>query len=283
MKLKLFWLLPLALVLGLASCSEDDDNDQPGPTIVDPRNADALTAVLGIDNSTRVNGSLPAADMGNPDQPTADNNQPSALITSGNTLYLPFTYDTKGKVENFAGVYLQVDGASSYFNVSISGQSSGIMVIPIDIPSNVDTGNFSLSYALYDINGLVSNYLQTLVRIDTNQRCPAFAAGNDGLTIKSVELGSSPGTVTIDYDTYSVPDRVDVFYDGVWQAGTGDPLAPGEIPPASECYDGTNGYVGERGTFEFEYDGTGSGRLDVYMSGCLGGGTAWILDVSCPE
>ncbi|MGB0165318.1 MAG: hypothetical protein ACPF8V_00555 [Luteibaculum sp.] len=290
MKSKVQVVLVLALMaftaIGTTSCKKRRGGGGGGtPDVVDPSNADDLSQVVVIPGSNRVSGQPPAPSDNNPDQPIVSNSQSSASSTADNTLYLPFNFETRGTGAGYAGCYVQIDGASDYFDIPDGDgtQTDGLIVIPFPIPSNVGTGNFCVNYCIYDNAGLVSNILSTCVTIEEPVNCPASASGSDGLTIFTVNLGSDPGNVSVTYDTYSVEDRVDVFYDGTWIGGTGSSLSPGEFPPVSNCGDGQDGYVGESNTINFQYNGSGSGRLDVYMSGCIGGSTAWDVNVSCPQ
>ncbi|MCF6307501.1 MAG: hypothetical protein L3J09_06055 [Flavobacteriaceae bacterium] len=78
--------------------------------------------------------------------------------------------------------------------------------------------------------------------------------GSDGLTIFTCDLGQTSGNVTINYDTYSIPDRIDLFYNGAWIDGTGSALGQNQFPPVMDC-SGTivDGYVGETCSFNFNY------------------------------
>ncbi len=185
-----------------------------------------------------------------------------------------------------------MNGASTYFDIPDDGSNSatsGQIVIPVNIPSNVTTGSFTIAYCIYDANGRVSNILTTNVEVDDLQTCPFNTSGNDGLTIYSFDLGGVAGTVDIDYNTFTIVDRIDVFYNDVWIDGSGSSLAAGEFPPINNsCSNFTStidGYVGTSGTetIQFNYDPNVSRELVIYMSGCIGGGTAWDLDVSCPQ
>jgi hypothetical protein len=181
---------------------------------------------------------------------------------------------------------VQVDGASSYFDVP-SGDSSptGQLVVPITVPENVENGNFCLNYCVYDNGGAVSNVLSTCVSVQEAQGCEggAAASGSDGLTITSVEIGNATGPVSVSYDTYSIPDRIDVFYGQTWMAGTGGSLGNGQPPPPTQCADAGNvdGYVGASGTLDFQADGSAT-TINVYSSGCIGDSTAWDIFLSCP-
>ena len=273
----------LSLILGLSalvfitSCGGDSD---PAPAEVDPSDADALTGVLVIPGSQNVGGQPPASSP-DADAPNVSNNQTSATVVADNTLYLPFNFES---VQGYGGCYVQVNGASSYFDIP-SGNSStdGLLVVPVGIPASVQEGDFCLTYCIYDNSGRVSNLLQTCVTVGPVQECPAFTSGNDGLTIATYDLGDTPGTASITYDMFSIQDRIDVFYNNQWVGGSGSSISSSSFPPVSSCGDGQNGYVSGTGTIDVNYNPSTARTVTVYMSGCIGGGTAWNLNVSCPE
>lgn len=272
-----FSLFALTILL-LVSCKKDDPL-----TEVDPTDPDLLSTVLIIPGAERQDGQPPTPSTDS-DAPSIFNNQTSASIVSGNTLFLPFNFETASDGSGgYAGCYIQVDGASTYFDIREDNSSTdGLLVLPVAVPDIVNEGEFCLSYCVYDSNDRVSNVLTTCINIGGIEECPAFESGSDGLTIASYDLGDEAGFVDIEYDTYFVPDRVDVFYDEKWVGGSGSSISPTQVPPVSNCNDGADGYVGESDVITFEYDPNKSRTVTIYMSGCLGGGTAWDLAVSCP-
>lgn len=271
-------ILSISALILITSCG--GDSDPAAPTEVDPSDADALTGVLVIPGSQNVSGQppSPSTDL---DAPNVSNNQTSATVVSDNTLYLPFNFES---TSGYGGCYVQVDGASSYFDIP-NGTSSndGLLVVPVGIPASVQEGDFCLTYCIYDNNNRVSNLLTTCVTVGPVQECPAFTSGSDGLTIATYDLGDDPGTATISYNMYSVQDRIDVFYNNQWVGGSGSSISSSSFPPVSSCGDGQDGYVSGTGTVDINYNPANGRNVTVYMSGCIGGGTAWDLSVSCPQ
>ncbi|MEQ9465982.1 MAG: hypothetical protein RLN88_01150 [Ekhidna sp.] len=271
-------LLTLSTIILIVSCG--GGGDDPAPIDVDPSDADALSGVLLIPGSQSVSGQPPAPSTA-PGAPTVSNNQTSATVVADNTLYLPFNFES---AQGYGGCYVQVNGASSYFDIADGNSAQdGLLVIPVGIPAGVQNGDFCLTYCIYDNSGQVSNLLQTCVTVGPIQECPAFTSGSDGLTIATYDLGETAGTSTITYDMYSVQDRVDVFYNDQWIGGSGSSISSASFPPVSSCGDGQNGYVSGVGTIDVNYDPSVARTVTIYMSGCIGGGTAWDLNVSCPE
>ena len=52
-------------------------------------------------------------------------------------------------------------------------------------------------------------------------------AGGAGVTTTEHKIGRAGGIVTIDYQMYSIPDRLDCYYDGTLVATTGGPVSNG--------------------------------------------------------
>lgn len=274
----LSFIFSVSTLILISSCG--GDSDPAPPAEVDPSDPDALAGVLVIPGSQTTSGQPPAPST-DADAPNVSNNQTSATVVSDNTLYLPFNFESD---QGYGGCYVQVNGASSYFDIP-SGNSAtdGLLVVPVGIPASVQEGDFCLTYCIYDNSGRVSNLLQTCVTVGPVQECPAFTSGNDGLTIATYDLGDTPGTATISYDMYSIQDRIDVFYNNSWIGGSGSSISSASFPPVSSCGDGQNGYVSGAGTIDVNYNPSTSRTVTVYMSGCIGGGTAWELGVDCPQ
>ncbi|MEM9856527.1 MAG: hypothetical protein AAF843_04200 [Bacteroidota bacterium] len=258
---------------------------------------DRLCQELGISGGELLTGTLPEPQTSN--GIIISHFQQSAELSPGTTIYLPLNYTVTGS-NTVAGIYLHVIGSNHYWKVPIGkfGESSlqskhsrvnndyNSIVLPINLPSYVTTGSFDLSYALYDQQGNTSPSARTRSSVQPpSEACGFSATGNDGLFTKILSLEDKAGIITISYNMYTVPDRMDLKYNGEWVASTAStPIAPNQLPPSSTCYDGTDGYVPGFRTFTFEYDPNVSDTIEVYMFGCFGGGTRWDFWVTCePE
>lgn len=288
-------LLLTFVIFGLTLSACDDDDSSTGTKTVDPANSNALTDVLQIPNASKVNGALPSPTTTGTGLPTATQLVSAYETAAGTQMELYLDYNAP---QGLGGVYVAVDGATKYFNIPnpvstsamvMAGTTSGQIVIPIVIPSNVIPGNFGFSYVIYDANGRVSNVIQTSVVIGQVQSCSTqSASGGEGITIRNFNMGSASGNVSIDWDTYSVPDRIDVYQNGVWKAGTGTNPGTG-YPPLLTCqqvYDvgqGYQGYIGDYDTFVIPYSPAQGQIITVRVSGCTGGGTAWNFNIGCPQ
>jgi len=278
------YLLLLVVFFGCSKDTEGPSNKKKKK--VSPSDAAALSKVLQVENSSRKTG-VPPSSLGT-SSITLAFNQSEAEITVDNKFYLPFVYDNTGSDLSARpkGIYIQVDGANDYFELAsiIAPNKKGILNIPVKLPDNVLAGNFSLKYAVYDQTGKVSDYLFTNVIVkDSLSGCDLGKSGSSGLTIISYDLGDKAGTANMFYNTYSIPDRIDIFYNGTWIRGTGSTLTAGQFPPIyiENDFPITEGYTGETGNFTFPYNPSVSRKIDVYISGALGGSTAWDIKFDC--
>ncbi len=258
-----------------------DEEDFP-EALVDPSDPDALSDVLVVPG-TKSQGALPPP-SNTQLSPAITNSQSSASITPDNTLYVPFTFTS---TSGYGGVYIKVQGASSYWKIASSAHPvDGQVIIPVEIPLNVLTGDFCMEFLIYDVNNEFSVTATICVSITEPVDCTGsyYLSGSDGITITTINFGNTSGLVSLEYDMFSYPDRIDIFYDGEWVTGTGSPIPSGQAPPASECFDGTDGFVPDIGTLEFQYAPTNDGpqAVTVYTSGCYGG-TSWNYTISCPN
>lgn len=271
------WMVLLGTML---SCSDDEKKESK----IDPADVDRLTSALEVQGKLK-NGAPPVPTF-TPTTPEITNSQSSASVTNNNNLYVPFTVESSN---GFSGVYVQLfdaagEPADAYWQIPLTGGAgTGQVVVPLGIPGNVLPGEFSIYYCLYTSNGEVSSPETLDVEIvEAQNSCETgslYEEGEDGLTIRSYTFETS-GTLAIDYEMYSAQDRMDVFVDQVWVAGTGSRLSSGQTPPASICGDGADGFVSGSDYIEFNY--TKGDRVDIYLSGCFGG-TAWYYNLYCPE
>jgi len=256
--------------LVFTGCDEDED------AWVDITDAQNVQNKLKIPKSQTGKGDLPEPTSGNKDLGTIS----SVGVSAGNTVILPILYNSS---DNALKVFLQVIGAEGYISASVTSCSSSLAsgrygYISIGIPSNINDGSFKIQYLIQDGSGNYSNMVITTINVNNDiKTCSnASASGSDGLTFTTVDLGNKSGEVKIYYDTYTVPDRIDIFQGTTWVTGTGkDPNCP--IPPICNCSSATaeDGFVGKSGYFEFNYNPSKGKLITVVVSGCLGGGTAW--------
>lgn len=274
----------LIVSIGVCGCRK---NDAPSPDVyIDPTTQpSALSHALKVENGSNHKGNAPMA--------TTSTNlliteyQETALVTADNFLFIPLVGRTS---ETVSGVYFQVIGADNYWVVNTTLAADRSQVLSLEIPANVLKGKFKIQYGLKGVNGSIGKPVElkaeVIGRIEycSNSQTPEKIQGNDGLVSYSFTLGDKAGWVVVDYNTYSVPDRIDLRYNKTWIASTGSLLTQNK-PPTKMCSAVTqgDGFVGRRDSFVFFYDGAVSKKLDIYVSGCLDGGTQWDFQIrSCP-
>jgi hypothetical protein len=222
--------------------------------------------------------------------------QPTATVATDNYLFVPFLAAFSNDAQ---GVYLQVEGADNYWEIPISNNSlksastSLTEVLSIGIPENIQAGIFNIYYKLFSSDGKIGNTAmleaKVVFPVDYCEKGAQIGTvkGEDGISAQTYTLGDTPGFVEIQYETYSIPDRLDIRYNNHWIRSTGDLLGNGnDAPPIKVCDDvvSGDGFLGTSGSFHIFYDPSISKKLDVYVSGCLDGGTAWDYNiVDCPK
>jgi len=305
--ISLIVLVVLAVVL--AGCEKEKrtrTNPDPPAGSLEPN---AITSVLVVPGAQMVEGNMPEP-TNTPQSPDMTMVDSTVSYTAGSYVRLPIEYsDNSGS--GISGIAFQVNGADSYIDVPVIAGNSGVMLLPIGIPSNTDEGKFCITIAIYDNDNNVSNAFETCITVTRPLGCNVTkVSGGEGVTSTLHNMGANPGMVKIEYETFTVPDRIDVFYNGIWVAGTGsNPGSVGSIPPLADCSNPTEGYIGDNGTFCFTYDPENfkstllkSGPLkslhlpsallnlqdtahfvEVVVSGCVRGGTLWEYTISCAD
>ncbi|MDR0294834.1 MAG: hypothetical protein LBH91_01395 [Prevotellaceae bacterium] len=259
------------VAMGFMSCSKDDVDRW-----VDINNPQDVQNSLQIAQSQRVDGALPTSTSGNSGLSSSIS---SIGVNAGGAVVLPILY-TGASVQK---VYIQVVGASGHIlatpvAVATTRAATNYSYVSIGIPKNIDDGSFAIQYLILDASGNNSNVVTTYINVDNDiKSCSnAYANGNDGLTFTTVDLGTVSGPVKIYYDTYTVPDRIDIYQGSDWITGTGtNPHSL--IPPMMNCSEATeeDGFIGDYGYFNFNFNASKGRTITVVVSGCLGGGTAW--------
>ncbi len=257
-----------------------------GTTKVSPSNPNALTSVLVIPNAVSVNSAIlptPSPSTVAPVVTTIDNN---ISYSSGSQIVLPVTVVSPTH-SNIKGVYIQVKGSSTYFDLPINSASSNALIsLPINLPSVLGPGVFTLILEFYDYAGHISVIYEVTITITDPLNCGVTkVSGGQGLSSNIFTLSNTAGSVKINYDTYIVPDKIDVFQGGNWIAGTGSSTNRNTLRRPLNCGAATValGYVGKQGEFNFNYDPSLGKTIEVVVSGCENGGTAWQYTFSCPE
>lgn len=206
---------------------------------IDPDNQPSeLSRALLIESAINRNGQAPKS-MEAPNL-RITNSQSTALITSDNFLFLPFIYNSNDEIE---GIYLQIEGADNYWEIPFTPQNIGqntAEVLSIGIPANVIDGEFFINYQLFDETGSTGNNRILTTTIELPQDYCADGRpfprveGTDGVFNQSYSFGEKAGFISIQFNTFSIPDRLDVRYNNEWIRSTGE-LLSGNAPPIKEC------------------------------------------------
>ena len=274
------WPLLFLSLLLISSCQKMETVQLIDPATMPSELSQALQ--LSGDN---IGGTAPESTSGF-NIPHIIHHQNSASVTNDNILYIPINVSSQTDVER---ILLQVSGADNHWIVPAAieaGQNNH--VFQMGIPDNVLEGQFELGLSVMDRQGAISATAYMSIKVEApvtlceDGNTPSRIEGTDGLTIKKFNLGSQAGVVTISYQMYTKPDRMDIFYNGQWVTGTGNKVSFGSNIPASQCHDGTEGYVSGEGSLSFEYDPAINREVSVYLSGCYGG-TEWYFDIQCAE
>jgi len=131
---------------------------------IDLSDANALTEELGVTGAALLAGDPPA--------PSSDPNAPEiedpgdAVAFQGGDLTLGLDV-ASGDV---AGVYLQIPGADSYFDIPSSALQGGRIAMEdqafaIQLPDNIEPGTFCVDYCVYDSEARVSNIVNVCIEV----------------------------------------------------------------------------------------------------------------------
>ena len=277
MKKYIYFICFSVIIAGMAiigGCTENGDETIIVPKIIiDIENPKLVQNSLSFNDGKLTSGNLPA--------PTSSNNYLSTSISSitvnsGGTIILPIIYELSNLVEF---VYIQVIGADGQFYTvkpTLVQSTDGFGYISIKIPDNLSNGHFSIRYNIKDKSGIISNIVNTIVEVtDVVASCENNKkSGSSGLTFTTLYIGNSSGKVAIEYNTYTVPDRIDIYQGEKWITGTGtNPNSP--IPPMCNCSNPLPGFIGKRGVLQFNYDPKNGKNITIVVSGCLNSGTSW--------
>jgi len=178
------FLFSICFLVLLAGCKKSGEEN----TTIDPSDAQAVSNSVKIWHGERKTGNPPAPTNtpGSPQlDPFSDNGEVYA-ISGRYAVISPQVYS--GSV---AGYYIQIDGANDYFKVDYSKPRSGRLMqagmnrvkrmqrlfgvdsagnnadsaIIIDIPANIQPGQFCATYCVYDSLGNVSNPISVCINV----------------------------------------------------------------------------------------------------------------------
>jgi len=180
-------------------------------------------------------------------------------------------------------------GGSNFINASAVNESDFVYMTTCKAPDSVPGTSFSapqlmcliqkimnekglkasealhiVKLAAFNNNHIVDQTQVLDIANNYNSACGAQTqSGGAGVTTTTIKtLGSTSGTVTIDYEMYSVPDQIYVSINGNVVAGTG--------------------FVSGAGTLSFTYNASSLYYINVVVTGSSSD-TQWYYTVNCPE
>jgi hypothetical protein len=264
-------LLAICFSLFFAACKKDSMDTDYG---INEYQKNMINKALVIGSGGKLyDGEMPPATGGTItiiDRPQA------VQVSAGVLLY--FNYNTNNNT-NLCTFYVKIDSANSYWAAPVEfDTSTSKPFVRILIPNFIRNGNYKLKFAVGDCNGNISAIVNTNVSVIDPLGCGANFSGNVGITALVANLGGNAGTASISYDMYSIPDRLDIRYNGQWIASTGTLLAVNGYPNCGV----SNGFVSGKNTITFNYNPSVSRLVELYVSGCQSG-TAWKINIECPQ
>lgn len=206
----------LCIILLVWSCKDETETS----AVIDINNPNEVAKSLVIDNATYVSGNPPA--------PTLSETAP-VLYTSQDGESLFSIQGSKiivnASIESGSanGFYVQIDGANGYYNISSTVASGRLaartknkflfggrkqeddVAFSIEIPENIEPGEFCISYCVYDAQNQVSNIIEQCVIVTelggTNSN---FLTANTWEYQRSLEYedGELVGGDTVDIPEY---------------------------------------------------------------------------------
>ena len=135
----LTWLLVVLLSLGLnQGCKKANDVDPSGTDGIVLTDPNELSKVMIIPGATLEKGTPPPV-TNTPDTPKLSTPSPEVSAISGQDA--TFSIDYSNAIGNITIIYIQFEGADSYFKIPISGNSgtNGRITLPMRIPKEYVT------------------------------------------------------------------------------------------------------------------------------------------------
>ncbi len=289
-------LLLYTVVFAMIACNDP----MIEKTTVTPSDLNALIGKLEFEGSTLVAGKAPEPTT-TEETPVIEKALTRSSLTPDNYLFIPISISS---TSGYAGFYLALSNekenvADQYYTVAAprAGGSQQEM-LKIKVPEKIVAGMFILNIQVYTQGGDVSEAHRLQVEI----RNPLKGCDGANLTHRSGENQTSVMTYSYDEsyffkdplgniitqtlefssDKYEDPDRIDVYVDKQWVAGTGTILAYGNAPQPVDCSDnsaGDNGFYSKKSYVQFTIKP--NQRIDVYVTSCLGI-SPWDYWFECP-
>lgn len=210
----------------VTNCSDDDKKS----TGVDINNPDEVSKSLTIENATFIKGTLPSPSASGSAPSLSDFNDGEDLLSIQGSKVIVNTYVESGAANGF---YVQVQGANGYYKVASTqatkrqratdskrkhkiGLSSartkqddgGSVSFSIEVPKNIKSGEFCVSYCVYDAQNQVSNVITQCVTVVT--------LGGEGSSFLSKNAWSLHSVEEYENGKFTGTEEIGVSYEDEW-------------------------------------------------------------------
>ena len=204
-------LFSLLALFSLIACGDDDtpaakaEEEKTSVTIDHP---DEVTNALNLEGATLKAGTPPAP-SNDTNAPVLVENEGDLMAITGTDLIVPINETNSGDI---AGVYIQVKGASEYYDVPASrlaksgriafgrlqktGRTLEDLTLSVGIPDNLRPGEFCILYCVYDQESRVSNIIEECITVLAfGGEESAFLTGNEWEMISQYQFEDDNGFI----------------------------------------------------------------------------------------
>ena len=103
--------------------------------------------------------------------PVVTNTDKTISYSVGSQIILPVDVSNPTAAA-ISGVYIQINGATSYYKVPIQATSSAATIaIPVNVPNTVTSGQFKITFKFSDANGNVNAPQTVTITITPGENC----------------------------------------------------------------------------------------------------------------
>ncbi|MEM9340024.1 MAG: hypothetical protein AAGA66_14910, partial [Bacteroidota bacterium] len=160
-----FIYLLFAFTFILISC-DDEENNQAIEEDVQLSDANAVSESITVPGAEVESGDPPEPSQ-DPEAPELSGEDVDALSVQGGELFI----DLELLSGDVAGIYLQIPGADSYFDIPASAFLGGRVAdddgpaFSLELPDNIEPGEFCADVCVYDSDERVSNVIEVCVTV----------------------------------------------------------------------------------------------------------------------
>jgi hypothetical protein len=151
----------IAFSIILSSCNKNNDDLVPS-ILVDPSDVNLLAKLIKLpSNGLLKKGNLPGASNSFKCSVIASN------ITSSNGSSSPILLQCNGFKGKLKGVYMQIKGSDTYFDIPVENILNGFVSLPLLLPTNLLAGNFCVDVIAIDESGSTSTIANQCIEVLT--------------------------------------------------------------------------------------------------------------------